>query len=87
MVNPVRNVARWSALVAGLAYGYNHHNTLVAQEAKRAEEIKNAKHEALVAKAKLEWTKMNTPAGGVITDPENPNFDLEKLLIHLSETA
>ncbi|KAG0223565.1 hypothetical protein BGW42_005810 [Actinomortierella wolfii] len=87
MVNPVRNVARWSALVAGLAYGYTHHNTLVAQEAKRAEEIKKAKHDALVAKAKAEWVKMNTPTGGVITDPENPNFDLEKLLIHLSETA
>ncbi|KAF9922427.1 hypothetical protein BGZ65_009602 [Modicella reniformis] len=121
-VNPVRNVARWSALAAGLAYGYVHHNTLAAQEHNRAEQKKVENRDHLIAKAKAEWAKMNTPSGGllkipqaiaskqlmfndkfleilfantleliwllgVITDPENPNFDLEKLLIHLSETA
>ncbi|KAF8982974.1 hypothetical protein BGZ46_000254 [Entomortierella lignicola] len=87
VVNPVRNVARWSALVAGVAYGFVHHNSLAAKEHHRAEEIKVEHRDQLIAKAKAEWVKLNTPSGGVITDPENPNFDLEKLLNHLSETA
>ncbi|KAF9918865.1 hypothetical protein BX616_004817 [Lobosporangium transversale] len=86
-VNPVRNVARWSALAAGLVYGYVHHNTLAAQENKRAEQIKAEQRDRLIAKAKAEWVRMNSPTGGVVTDPDSPNFDLEKALIHLSETA
>ncbi|KAF9167349.1 hypothetical protein BGX21_000103 [Mortierella sp. AD011] len=86
-VNPVRNVARWSALAFGLVYGYVHHNSLVALEHNRADQIKAENRERLIAQAKAEWSKKNTPSGGVITDPENPNFDLEKLLVHLSETA
>ncbi|KAG0033875.1 hypothetical protein BGZ81_007050 [Podila clonocystis] len=86
-VNPVRNVARWSALVGGLAYGYIHHNTLTALEHNKAEQIKIDNRDRLIAQAKAEWVKMNTPSGGVVTDPESPNFDLEKVLIHLSETA
>ncbi|KAG0336701.1 hypothetical protein BG005_004254 [Podila minutissima] len=62
-VNSVRNVARWSALVGGLAYA------------------------DLIAQAKAESVKMSTPTGDVVTDPESPNFDLEKVLIHMSETA
>ncbi|KAG0223319.1 ATP synthase E chain-domain-containing protein [Mortierella sp. GBAus27b] len=86
-VNPVRNVARWSALAAGLVYGYVHHNNLTNQEHHRAEQKKIEHRDELIAKAKAEWVKMNTPSGGVVTDPESPNFDLEKLLNHLSETA
>ncbi|KAG0205174.1 hypothetical protein BGX28_003169 [Mortierella sp. GBA30] len=86
-VNPVRNVARWSALAAGIVYGYVHHNSLTVMEHKRAEKIHAENRERLIAQAKAEWTKKNTQAGGVITDPDHPNFDLEKMLIHLSETA
>ncbi|KAF9111793.1 hypothetical protein BGX27_004421 [Mortierella sp. AM989] len=86
-VNPVRNVARWSALATGLVYGFVHHNSLTAKEHNRAEQLKIEHRDQLISKAKAEWVKMNTPSGGVVTDPENPNFDLEKVLIHLSETA
>ncbi|KAI1312971.1 hypothetical protein EDD11_002792 [Mortierella claussenii] len=86
-VNPVRNVARWTALVAGLAYGYVHHNSLAAMEHNRAVKIKAEQRDSLIAQAKVEWVKMNSPTGGVVADPESPNFDLEKYLIHLSETA
>ncbi|KAF9542467.1 hypothetical protein EC957_001909 [Mortierella hygrophila] len=86
-VNPIRNVARWSALAAGLVYGYVHHNTLTTLEHNRAEQKKIEHRDHLIAQAKVEWTKINTPTGGVVTDPESPNFDLEKVLIHLSETA
>ncbi|KAG0308837.1 hypothetical protein BGZ98_006618 [Dissophora globulifera] len=86
-VNPVRNVARWSALAAGIVYGYAHHNTLSALEHNRAEKIKADNRDRLIAQAKAEWVKMNTPSGGVVSDFDSPNFDLEKYLIHLSETA
>ncbi|KAF9185242.1 hypothetical protein BGZ51_002766 [Haplosporangium sp. Z 767] len=86
-VNPIRNVARWSALTAGLVYGYVHHQSLTTMEHKRAEEIKAENRARLIAQAKTEWVKMNTPTGGVDMDPESPNFDLEKVLIHISETA
>ncbi|CAO3574745.1 hypothetical protein BGZ70_008676 [Mortierella alpina] len=86
-INPIRNVARWSALVGGLAYGYIHHNTLTSLENNRAEKIKAENRDRLIAQAKAEWVKMNAPTGGVVMDPESPNFDLEKVLVHLSETA
>ncbi|KAF9302428.1 hypothetical protein BGZ74_005368 [Mortierella antarctica] len=41
----------------------------------------------LIAQAKAESVKMSTPTGDVVTDPESPNFDLEKVLIHMSETV
>ncbi|KAF9926340.1 hypothetical protein FBU30_004037 [Linnemannia zychae] len=85
-VNPVRNVARWSALAAGLVYGYVHHNKLAAMEHNRAEQMKIEHRDQLIAQAKAEWVKMNSPTGGVITDPENPNFDLEKALTYMAET-
>ncbi|KAF9545794.1 hypothetical protein BGW38_009682, partial [Lunasporangiospora selenospora] len=80
-------VARWSALALGLAYGYVHHDTLTTLEHNRAEQIKAENRERLISQAKAEWVKMNSPTGGVVTDPESPNFDLEKLLTHLSESA
>ncbi|KAF9999957.1 hypothetical protein BGZ79_006461, partial [Entomortierella chlamydospora] len=62
-VNPVRNVARWSALAFGLVYGYVHHNSLVALEHNRADQIKAENRERLIAQAKAEWSKKNTSAG------------------------
>lgn len=57
-------VARWSALAAGLVYGYVHHNSLTDREHHRAEQKKIENRDHLIAKAKAEWVKINTPAGG-----------------------
>jgi len=57
-------VARWSALVGGLVYGYVHHNSLTALEHGRAEQKKIEHRDELIAKAKAEWVKINTPSGG-----------------------
>jgi F-type H+-transporting ATP synthase subunit e len=51
-------------LAAGLVYGYVHHNTLTALENNRAEQKKIEHRDHLIAQAKAEWTKMNTPTGG-----------------------
>ncbi|GJJ69228.1 F-type H+-transporting ATP synthase subunit e [Entomortierella parvispora] len=87
VISPIRNVARWSALATGLVYGYVHHNTLTALEHNKVEKVKIENRDRLISQAKAEWVRMNTPTGGVVTDPESPDFDLEKVLIHLSETA
>ncbi|GAM38729.1 hypothetical protein TCE0_033f09696 [Talaromyces pinophilus] len=82
------NVLRWSALFGGVFYGLYHQSTLNSQ-AKHAEQEREYKHkESLIAKAKAEWAKKNAPASannGLITDPEDPKFDLEKFLIAKAE--
>ncbi|KAJ6013975.1 hypothetical protein N7540_008566 [Penicillium herquei] len=80
------NVLRYSALVAGLVYGVYHQSTLNSA-AKRAEiEHEYTRKERLIEQAKAEWKKRSQPqetktqASGLITDFENPKFDLEAFL-------
>ncbi|OQE31479.1 hypothetical protein PENSTE_c001G09400 [Penicillium steckii] len=80
------NVLRYSALVAGLVYGVYHQSSLNSQ-AKRTEiEHEYTRKERLIEQAKAEWRKKTQPqetktqASGLITDPENPKFDLEAFL-------
>ncbi|KAF7503327.1 hypothetical protein GJ744_003970 [Endocarpon pusillum] len=80
------NVLRYSALLFGIFYGFSHQRTIYANN--KASHVENEyKHrESLIEKAKLEWKKKNLPpeartgSGGVITDPEDKNFDLEAYL-------
>jgi len=51
-------------LAAGLVYGYVHHNTLTALEHNKVEKIKIENRDRLIAQAKTEWVRMNTPTGG-----------------------
>ncbi|KAJ3895356.1 ATP synthase E chain-domain-containing protein [Lentinula edodes] len=83
MVSPTVNVARYSALFAGVLYGFYHRRTL--QAAHNENKVQHAAHdrEHLIAEAKEAWKKKQTPARSsddVITDPEDPRFDLEKLI-------
>ncbi|KKY18109.1 putative atpase f0 complex subunit e mitochondrial [Phaeomoniella chlamydospora] len=78
------NVLRWSALAVGVFYGFYHQSNITAKG--KAEEAQRQYHhkESLIKKAKEEYLKKTNPqqaqAGGVISDPENPNFDLEAFL-------
>ncbi|OKL56792.1 hypothetical protein UA08_07791 [Talaromyces atroroseus] len=84
------NVLRYSALVGGLFYGFLHQGTLTSQ-AKLAEQEREYKHkESLIQKAKAEWAKQHAPPvdyskTGLVTDPEDPRFDLEKFIIAKAE--
>ncbi|EED16071.1 conserved hypothetical protein [Talaromyces stipitatus ATCC 10500] len=82
------NVLRYSALVGGIFYGLWHQSALNTQ-AKQAEHDREYKHkESLIQKAKAEWAKKNAPPdtkSGLVTDPEDPRFDLEKFLIAKAE--
>ncbi|KAL4883660.1 ATP synthase E chain-domain-containing protein [Aspergillus karnatakaensis] len=78
------NVLRYSALVAGLVYGFYHQSSITATTRRAEADREYARQERLIEQAKAEWKKKTQPqdakSSGVITDPENPNFDLEKFL-------
>lgn len=83
MASQTLNVARYTALFTGVIYGIYHKRTL--QAVHDAQKVQDAVHEReqLIAQAKEAWKKKQaskTSDGSVITDPEDPRFDLEKLL-------
>ncbi|KAE9400976.1 hypothetical protein BT96DRAFT_880758 [Gymnopus androsaceus JB14] len=81
MVSPTVNVARYSALFGGVFYGFYHRRTLQAAHDKQ--KVQHAAHdrEHLIAEAKEAWKRQQASANSsVITDPEDPRFDLEKLV-------
>ncbi|KAG0707619.1 ATP synthase E chain-domain-containing protein [Suillus ampliporus] len=77
------NVARYTALLSGVFYGVYHRRSL--QKAHDLDKEHHAIHqrEQLIAQAKDAWRyKQESAKGsdGVITNPEDPRFDLEKLV-------
>ncbi|KAJ2917881.1 hypothetical protein MD484_g2571, partial [Candolleomyces efflorescens] len=81
MVSPTVNVVRYSALFSGILYGWYHRRTLLAEETKHKIEHATHSQEKLIEEAKAAWKrKQEGPSSNVITDPEHPQFDLEKLL-------
>ncbi|KAH7023117.1 ATP synthase E chain-domain-containing protein [Ilyonectria destructans] len=83
------NVLRWSALGLGVFYGFTHQRSITS-----AQKAEHAKHEyeqkeKLIQKAKAEFAAKSNPAAAsandVITDPSNPKFDLEKLLLKVAK--
>ncbi|KAF8845994.1 hypothetical protein PAXINDRAFT_124802 [Paxillus involutus ATCC 200175] len=76
------NVARYTALLSGIFYGIYHRRSL--QKAHDQDKEHHAIHqrEQLIEQAKAAWRqkKESVKGDGVITDPEDPRFDLEKLV-------
>ncbi|EEU48630.1 uncharacterized protein NECHADRAFT_73389 [Fusarium vanettenii 77-13-4] len=82
------NVLRWSALGLGVFYGFTHQRAIFS--AQRAEHAQHEyeKKEKLIQQAKAEFAKQKNPtssADSVITDPADPKFDLEKLLLKVAK--
>ncbi|KAF8899259.1 ATP synthase E chain-domain-containing protein [Infundibulicybe gibba] len=82
MASSTVNVARYTALFSGVVYGWYHLRTL--QGAHNQHKLEHAAHdrERLIAEAKDAWKKQQEAAKdtSVVSDPEDPRFDLEKLL-------
>lgn len=82
MVSSTVNVVRYTALFAGVFYGICHRRSL--QKAHDHEKEQHAIHhrEQLIVQAKQAWRQKqeSTKGDGVVTDPEDPRFDLEKLV-------
>ncbi|KAF9011158.1 ATP synthase E chain-domain-containing protein [Cyathus striatus] len=82
MVSSTVNVVRYSALFGGIAYGFFHRRSLQADH--DLHKLEHAVHERqrLVAEAKEAWKRKKEAAldTTLVTDPEDPRFDLEKLI-------
>ncbi|KAJ7755021.1 ATP synthase E chain-domain-containing protein [Mycena maculata] len=84
------NVVRYTTLFTGVVYGWYHRRTL--QAAYDVHKIEAAKHqrEHLIAEAKEAWIKKQQAplpnADTLVTDPEDPKFDLEKLIARWEAT-
>ncbi|KAF8455676.1 ATP synthase E chain-domain-containing protein [Terfezia claveryi] len=85
MVSPAVNVLRYTALAAGILYGIQHQRTLYKKQQQHKDSEEYAHKEALIRKAKEEYKKKTSPPSGVITDPEDSRFDLEKFLQYVAE--
>ncbi|KIJ66426.1 hypothetical protein HYDPIDRAFT_109455 [Hydnomerulius pinastri MD-312] len=76
------NVARYTALFSGVFYGVYHRRSL--QKAHDQDKEHHAIHhrEQLISQAKdaFRQKKESAKSDGVISDPEDPRFDLEKLV-------
>ncbi|KAL9935169.1 hypothetical protein V8E36_006245 [Tilletia maclaganii] len=80
--SPVVNVVRYTALVSGIAYGITHRRTLQSRVDAAAEKAEYKRKEELIAKAKEAYKNrlVAKQSNGVISDPDDPKFDLEKWL-------
>ncbi|KAF9245667.1 ATP synthase E chain-domain-containing protein [Melanogaster broomeanus] len=82
MASSTVNVARYTALLSGVFYGISHRRSL--QKAHDQDKEHHAIHqrEQLISQAKAAWRqkKESGKGDGVITDPEDPRFDLEKVI-------
>ncbi|KAL1676372.1 ATP synthase E chain-domain-containing protein [Schizophyllum commune] len=88
MASNTVNVVRYTALFSGILYGW-YHNRTVQREFKE-QEVQHAVHrrEQLVEQAKAEWKRRQSAGNdGIVTDPEDPQFDLEKLFAKWEKEA
>ncbi|RUS21860.1 putative ATP synthase subunit E, mitochondrial [Endogone sp. FLAS-F59071] len=88
MVSAVQNVARWSALGVGLVYGFWHNNSLHKAAAQKEVQLAYQHKVDLINEAKAAYAKNKLAeqlTTGVITDPENPSFDLEKFISYAEQ--
>ncbi|KJA28600.1 hypothetical protein HYPSUDRAFT_34039 [Hypholoma sublateritium FD-334 SS-4] len=89
MVSSTVNVLRYTALFSGVAYGWYHRRSLQSEHDKH--KLDNAVHsrEKLIAEAKEAWKRKQDPANDttLITDPEDPHFDLEKLIAKYEKSS
>ncbi|KZV94863.1 hypothetical protein EXIGLDRAFT_715333 [Exidia glandulosa HHB12029] len=81
MTSATVNVFRYTALLSGVVYGIVHKRTLQAEYDAKKSHHKEHRREQLIEEAKRAWAaKQASSKSDVITDPEDPKFDLEKLI-------
>ncbi|GAA6005099.1 hypothetical protein JCM11491_002578 [Sporobolomyces phaffii] len=73
------SAVRYSALVFGVLYGIVHRRTLQSEFDSNAAHKEVQLRESWLKQAKEAWAKKQANSD-VVTDPDAPGFDLEKLL-------
>ncbi|KAH9845710.1 F1F0-ATP synthase subunit E [Teratosphaeria destructans] len=81
------NVLRWGALVFGVFYGFSHQTAISSRDKAAHAQHEYKKKETLIKQAKAEWAKKSAPpsSSGVVTNPDDPKFDLEAYLKQVAE--
>lgn len=74
------SAVRYSALVFGVLYGIVHRRTLQSEFDQHAAQKEVQLRENWLKQAKEAWAKKQANSDGLVTDPDAPGFDLEKLL-------
>ncbi|RMY55372.1 hypothetical protein D0865_04210 [Hortaea werneckii] len=89
------NVLRWGALAFGVFYGFSHQSAINSRDRSAHAQHEYERKEKLIQQARDEWQRKTQPQSGsggesgetgntnpivVISNPEDPNFDLEKYL-------
>ncbi|KAI7240642.1 hypothetical protein KC330_g1174 [Hortaea werneckii] len=76
------NVLRWGALTFGVFYGFSHQSAINSRDRSAHAQHEYERKEKLIQQARDEWQRKTQPqsGSGVISNPEDPNFDLEKYL-------
>ncbi|EKM84225.1 hypothetical protein AGABI1DRAFT_67550 [Agaricus bisporus var. burnettii JB137-S8] len=89
MASSTVNVVRYTALFSGVLYGWYHRRTVQAENQKH--QIEHAIHnrERLIAEARDAWKRKQDALKDttVVTDPEDPRFDLDKLIAKWEESS
>ncbi|KAF2480357.1 ATP synthase E chain-domain-containing protein [Neohortaea acidophila] len=83
------NVFRWSALAFGVFYGFSHQSAIYSSDKKAAAQHEWDRKVKLIDDAKAKYAEKSRPGSGdgVITNPEDPKFDLEKYLNKVSKES
>ncbi|KAG6023502.1 hypothetical protein E4U41_002009 [Claviceps citrina] len=85
------NVLRWSALAVGVFYGFSHQRTITASQRAEHEKHEYQSKLKLIEQAKAEYAKKKAPSAAAkddaTTDVNSPKFDLEKLLLKVSQES
>jgi len=81
MASPTVNVVRYTALVSGIFYGIAHRRTLQARENEKRAHHETERQEKLLERAREAWKeKVSGPAKSLITDPDDPKFDIDAVI-------
>lgn len=78
-------VLKWGALGGGVVYGFMHNRTLAKNTESKRFNDEWARKEKLIEEAKAKYAELNKPkdtGNGPVTNPDDPNFDAEKLIDH-----
>ncbi|RMZ85166.1 hypothetical protein DV738_g225, partial [Chaetothyriales sp. CBS 135597] len=83
------NVLRYSALIFGVFYGFQHQRSITASIKASEEHAEYERKQSLIDQAKKEWAKKTLPppsktTSDVISDPNDKNFDLEAYLTKIA---
>ncbi|KAK3053434.1 F1F0 ATP synthase subunit e, mitochondrial [Extremus antarcticus] len=81
------NVLRWGALAFGIFYGFSHQSAIRTSDRKAATQHEWDRQTKLIEDAKKAFSDKKNPqqGDGVITNPDDPKFDLEKYLTKVAK--